>query len=223
MNPARGFAQIVVLVVVVLLIGAFAIVGYQKYSTQKQERLSDGVSLTSEEATALQNKYKSPTPSTSSTDETAGWKTYTNTKYQFSFKYPDKIFTFTDHDTGTNQTIGLEETKYKSANNPNDNYIPAIWLSVVPDKGLTFNDWFNKYVGDGGTNNAYLSVTEKTTKSIAGEQAIEFIGASGDGTLRVIMLRHANNIFEFSSTINFKNEDLTQTLHQILSTFKFTQ
>lgn len=31
----------------------------------------------------------SPTPSPSPIDETASWKTYTNTKYGFSFKYPN--------------------------------------------------------------------------------------------------------------------------------------
>lgn len=82
-----GFAlPIVIILVVVGLVGLGA-VGYYSYKTlQEQKELTKDVKITrSEELTP--SPILSPTP-TEPPEETADWKTYTNTKYNYSFKYP---------------------------------------------------------------------------------------------------------------------------------------
>lgn len=50
---------------------------------------------------------QTPTPSPSPKDETANWKTYTNTDYNFSLKYPQKFTLKVDHTSA--KKIGYQE------------------------------------------------------------------------------------------------------------------
>lgn len=86
MNPARGIASIIIVLIVVLsLAGAGAILGYQKYFKEEPE-------LTKEQDSKI---AKLEPPSASPTDEnvysdegTANWKTFTNEEFSYEFKYP---------------------------------------------------------------------------------------------------------------------------------------
>lgn len=60
----------------------------------------------------------SSTPNTS--DETKNWKTYTNNRYKFSFKYPASLTVRTD---SNDNFIGFLE-------NPKENSTQALWISI---------------------------------------------------------------------------------------------
>lgn len=77
----KGFVPIIVLVLVVLTIalGGFYLVRSQKPTLKPQN------------TKIVQQSLQSPSPTPLPSDETANWKTYTNGKYQFSFKYPSEL------------------------------------------------------------------------------------------------------------------------------------
>ena len=77
MKPVRGFALVVILVIIALLIGVGATLGYQKLTKKPQPSPIPTPSDQSVTSSSL-----SPTP----VDETANWKTFENNK--FSIKYP---------------------------------------------------------------------------------------------------------------------------------------
>jgi hypothetical protein len=67
----KGFASIVLVVVVVILVG---VVGYFAF-VKKSEPIA-----------------QQPTPTPALKDETSSWKTYTNAQYGFEFKYPKELY-----------------------------------------------------------------------------------------------------------------------------------
>ena len=73
----KGFANIILVVVIVILVGA---VGYFAF-VKKSEPVAQQPT-----PTPIQTKTSTPTPTTK--DETSSWKTYTNSSVGFSFKYP---------------------------------------------------------------------------------------------------------------------------------------
>ncbi len=77
----KGFAQIIIVAVIALVIGAVAVFGYQKYI--QKPTLAPTQSPSNSDKITNQN---SPSPATS--EETANWKTYASTKYGYLIKYP---------------------------------------------------------------------------------------------------------------------------------------
>lgn len=75
----KGFVNIILVAVIVVLVG---VAGYFVF-VKKSELITQQPTPTPTQT----NIYTSPTPT--SADETADWKTYTNTQYGFSFKYPE--------------------------------------------------------------------------------------------------------------------------------------
>lgn len=150
-----------------------------------------------------QTSQSTPIPSSTSTlvDETANWKTYTNSKYGFSFKYPDDL-SFTPSNN-TDKSSEVEIYAY----NPHDYAEVALVVSHKSESTLIQEDG------------------ENLTKSIIdfnGISADKYSGNSGvAGTVykEEVFFTHNSLTFIFSvGTYNRKN-----LLIQILSTFKFTQ
>ncbi len=93
----------------ILAIGITAIIfglgGYVIASMANTD--SEDLSTTTGKSTATTTSSASPTTkatatTTSSTDETKDWKTYSNTQYNFSFKYPSDWKTYTTGSTTYN-------------------------------------------------------------------------------------------------------------------------
>ena len=74
MNNQKGFANIILVVVIVILVGA---VGYFAF-VKKSEPIA-------------QQPTPTPTPTPTSKDETVSWKVYENIKFNYSFKYPANL------------------------------------------------------------------------------------------------------------------------------------
>jgi hypothetical protein len=92
----KGFANIILVVVIVVLVGA---VGYFALI-----RKPSPIAQQSPTPTPTSTQTKTPAPTPTPKDETANWKTYTNSRVDYSFKYPT-----------ANLTLALDETiKYPS-------------------------------------------------------------------------------------------------------------
>ena len=84
-KPAKGFAQIVIIAVIAVVIGISGTLAYQKLSKKPFPSPTPA-----DRSINLTEPSPSPTDETVYTEESrsADWKTYTNTKGKFSFKHP---------------------------------------------------------------------------------------------------------------------------------------
>ncbi|MBI5732215.1 MAG: hypothetical protein HY982_02545 [Candidatus Magasanikbacteria bacterium] len=87
----KGFANIILVVVIVILVGA---VGYFAF-VKKSEPVAQQPTPTPIQVT---NTPKSnPTPTPTPADPTANWKVYSNTRYAYTIKYPTNWFADTTY------------------------------------------------------------------------------------------------------------------------------
>jgi len=78
----KGFVNIVLIGVLVLIVAVGGYLTWSKKSNQVAQNTTQN--LASQEVNNIETK----TPATTTSDETADWKTYTNAQYGFEFKYP---------------------------------------------------------------------------------------------------------------------------------------
>jgi len=162
-----------------------------KACTQEAKQCSDGsyVSRTGP------NCEFSPCPT--ATDETASWKTYTNKKYSYSFKYP-KEYTIREEDASTVFYVWLSKDK-------NDNFR----LDIIPSNNSGSFASRLKPTRKFPYNDIIWTEYPKSSYSDA--------GMSGDTPITLETLK---NGFYFS-LILFKDDLITA--EKIVSTFKFTK
>lgn len=117
----KGFANIILIAIVVLLVGALGYVTLVK----KSEPIG-------KEQSSITENTQSVLPTTTVTanippqiDVPAGWKTYTNNRFGFELKYPPNV-SVTDRPTGVSVA----------------NW--GIYIFDNPQK-LNFDNWFNSY------------------------------------------------------------------------------
>lgn len=79
----RGIWAITIIIVIAMLVGGAVWYWYYKGGVQDTGNVSFVIKPSESPSTSA-----SASPSTSGTDETAGWKTYTDKEYGFSVKYP---------------------------------------------------------------------------------------------------------------------------------------
>lgn len=153
-----------------------------------------------------------PTPTTT-TNPTASWKTYTNSTYNFSFKYPPNVFI--KEGDGINMPLVFIDTK--------EIQIPAAW-----DHQLTPVDISVKTSSlDGAINTSiYLKSSQKKTQLPDPLKGYIFEGtlgqAPGEGTSYVIVVIQIPNsgrvlLVNFMANATFERS----LFDQIISTFKF--
>ncbi len=152
-----------------------------------------------------------PTPIATSTptpDPTANWKTYTSTKYGFSFKYPNDFINKEISNNSFILSVGSKDYSLSLKTDLNLN----IYTSEVKDiKRLFDTKKQNVNINGVGPYTAYL----RSTQSAGGEFSF----------LRTILIPTSSYIIDLSlSPKDEDNFEKTETLaDQILSTFKFTE
>jgi hypothetical protein len=136
---------------------------------------------------------------------TAGWKTYTNTKYNYSLKYsPDYIL----QDKGN--YVKILQEPYQEGNP----YISI--LQKENPNNLKVEEWLREHFKNGGSPNFI---------DFNGHIMPEFDtrGSDGKGSIS-IYLENENKIYEISVIlIGDYPEKTKQTVDQILSTFQFLE
>ena len=189
------------------LIGVLVLVGGAFYlGRQTTPKPSPNPVVTS------QTPQPTPTPFPS-TDETANWKSFTNTKYGYSIKYPPDKFidcsaedSFIIHGKPTNNTIcGSGEGPYGGLSIVNNTRLAN--QSSYPECYST-NEEAVKVGGIDGTK--YMNILKSENNDcnktvVAGARLGNYILLNNKGTILQIIFDEADN----------------KQLNQILSTFKF--
>jgi flagellar basal body-associated protein FliL len=141
----------------------------------------------------------------SAVDQTAGWKTYTNSQYGFSFNYPANPI---------DPVVGKDSVGVGCSVDSNNGTtgcsmivdMPKIFTNGTTGQPRTFSDMVNSYGSNGYT---------KTTVMIGGIQSFE-VSSSQIGSIVLVPLSD-NRILEISGSSN------NPIFNQMLSTFKFTK
>ncbi len=194
----KGFANIILVVVIVVLLGT---VGYFAF-VKKSEPIAQQPT-----PTPAASQTKTPTPPTSTPtpkDETANWKTITNASLGFSIKYPNgwKAETTSLSTTLTNlsdsEQIIMVELNSTNAN-PNQ---------------LSINEWLKTQQWP---DPKPISEQFKSIANVGGVNAVE------QSTTGTVYFTRGTNVFVVSNGISFTRKVVDEKLFlQILSTFKFT-
>ena len=187
----------------------------QKHATQKQQ-----VSVVS------------PTIS----NPTANWKTYTNTVYGFSIKYPtDWRLVNEPIPTGNNSLLDITFTPDPVTNGPGGGMLSGIYVSIGTNTKMeTLTNYVNndvvqstlayeeKFKSNSGSNPGGFSPITQKALTIDSMPAIQINGLPGAGNPgpSIFFIKN-NNIFTlyWEKTLQ-PNDD--QLFNQILSAFKFT-
>lgn len=140
-----------------------------------------------------------PTTVPTTTDPTANWKTYTNTKYSFSFKYPQDYFKYVN--------------EYQAGN--------SIYFAPTEGKGVEMGTPMALTPGD-----VWFTVDISLAKSGQKSTPKELISLDGPqpvSDFQSVIVENGNAIKIVLSS--FSKDTLNKfesTFNQILSTFKFT-
>lgn len=203
----KGFAPIfIALILAVTLLG-----GYFIYQTQP-----------------------APKPSPASSDKTSNWKKYTNTQYNFEFKYPDD-FTILDHseDYIPPYELGTPIVIARKVGFKNDKaqYMQDVNFSI--SKSPDISKCYLDYNGQTITDRKLINGTDYYVTFARGAGAGHSIGGQRYHIIKNNLCFEISSINETSTGSGEEFETLkkqvdqdmkllTGELDQILSTFKFT-
>ena len=220
-NQRGNFLLIIGVIVLILVIGAGGYFLYQKQTSKPT------------------NSSQISPPTTSPTlDETANWKTYTNAKYGYSFKYPPKL---TSIELSPDKGEMVVSIAGKSEGSSDEGYYTGLFniSSFIPGDTLYDSDEIAKEllalkVGDqyqpadrliGNLTSTYPTYKRLSGMTISGVQAKVFETKSTDGGLlkKFYVSNKDTNYLIVSDFYSTQSEYYPQELYdQILSTFKFT-
>jgi len=208
MQTKKGMSGVTITLLILLTAvvfggGAYAYVN-NKATKEKNDLNAQITDLQKQVATSgATATTTTPNSSTSAIDETASWKTYTNDKYGFSFKYPN---TYTATDELEKNTISVPERKLSIKSNTS-----TMDLYVNPDGfGPFFPDV--QYAMD------YTGGKIKSTKTISSDENSKDSRTLAVGNLTV----GSNEYLYFFYMEDSDTQPLTE-FDKILTTFKFTQ
>ncbi|OGZ62809.1 MAG: hypothetical protein A2998_02280 [Candidatus Staskawiczbacteria bacterium RIFCSPLOWO2_01_FULL_37_25b] len=150
---------------------------------------------------------------TTPTNQTAGWKTYTNSEYGFEFKYPSE---YTFYDSGLGNAIFAVSLQRQNQ----FSFSTRIYLR----DGKTINQWISQDVGSDGVSHYSTFVKNINVDGTNGIIAIPVIVMGGKNYYTAIFPKD-NYMFEILITSEFSKtpQETISLLDQIISTFKFTK
>lgn len=198
---SAGMVTIIVIIVAIIFGGgAYAYVN-NKATKEKKDlnaqitQLQSQVAASETTATTTTTTPSSTTSATTTADVTASWKTYANTKYGFSFKYPDSWTSGAQSNNANNIYFG---TSGGDSTIPNSgDFMVAIGSSVAP--------------------------TNPTNYSVGGVSAYKApIPTGPNGGAASIYFSHDSINFSLTMQTYGKPDNIT-ILDKIVSTFQFTK
>ncbi|OGE87738.1 MAG: hypothetical protein A3J07_03425 [Candidatus Doudnabacteria bacterium RIFCSPLOWO2_02_FULL_49_13] len=165
------------------------------------------------------------------TNETVNWKTYTNTKYGFEFKYPSNWELIDRHLPKSDASDSLWYENLVSVTGPKvQGQAPSgtVWYVYENKAASTVaNNWLNVYNAARGFK---LISNQKIV--FAQEDAFELVYDTGLGVMRIVVFEKNNNAFALTYFLSFTDvlsdsndyvNKVSPLVDQILSTFKFTK
>lgn len=209
MTAQKGFALISILIAIVIFfllgVGAFYIINKQNQKVMK---------LVLENIQPTSSVHES-----TSSAETANWKTYDNDKLGFTFKYPADHTVYSEADqkkpalipaTPTSDTIKIAE---------NEEMVfccePATLSLSIKTTSKNAREWTEEYLNSVPEWKEELPIVRDLT--FAGKPAVQAIGRGGYGPPYKLIVIPVNDLL-LTITQNMDNP----FFNQILSTFRFT-
>ena len=202
MNKQKGLAPILI----IILIAVMAVGGYLLYQKQIKP-----VAVPQFSPSPVVSPVISPIASSSA--DTANWKTYTNSKYGFTLKYP--------------QNLSVKETSniiiFNAVGNKDNETVFALIVYENPNN-LSLKDYETKNTGESGMgpsvyySSSQLVTLENGTKVYYQKEEISCFSKCGS-----YIWINKDKIYKFLGSVNSGIKDQKQIMDQILSTFKFTQ
>ncbi len=227
----------IIIIILLILLGVGYLI-YTSYSTKPKETNSTTKSATQSATKTLKEE---PKPAPIQKDEIADWKTFTNSSFKYSLKYPDTLnpfsnspmggdsaevsgdVIFTDDPKVTTETRGVEGTIGK------DFYLLEIY--VIDKNGNSY--YTGKTLteiaqGDYNKNKTSAeSITELTQTTFGGKSAYSFQKTKASAfdylaggwlltqeTIKIIEVENNGSIYYLIYRPN-------DTIEKIISTFKF--
>ncbi|MBI2028101.1 MAG: hypothetical protein HYT07_00695 [Candidatus Levybacteria bacterium] len=174
---------------------------------------------TKQNQTVVQNQQSSvvPTlsqPSPTAIDETANWKTYTDDKYSFQFKYPSEWVIASKLD---NALEGV--ARYIALTDPLLSESASLVFSIQIKPNSSYSNELTKTKADIGASeehNIVISGIDGKKYSTVGEAT-----GPGPDKLSSYVLPLNGGSFLITIAPEQENKNYTATIDQILSTFKF--
>lgn len=200
-KPGKAFLKVLFLFILALILAAVVLVG-SGIKIIRKESLLDLWLARNQAPTPTVIIEPTPTP-----DPTADWKTYTNTKYGFSFKYPNEVI-----------NIG-STTSSDSINLKKDDSNFAV-ISIY--QNMSVNDYLKKYEsGDPLAPTTNVSTTEIVFNNIEATK----VNIGGVDVMYFVLFVKNNQLFKIELDVTAIMSDPDNTnrslFDQILSTFKF--
>ncbi|MBI2010543.1 MAG: hypothetical protein HYS86_05230 [Candidatus Chisholmbacteria bacterium] len=187
-------------VVTVLLLAALGYLGYQNWQLQQQVKRFEAIIQVDNEP----YDFSSPTPAS---DQTANWQTYTTESLGFSFKYPPE---WTPEPT-TLHSVSLNTGIPSWATMSNGNNQVYVFDAFI-EEPINYENWSQQstYLGEETIAN------NRFEKYIVADMyySLNYIYKAANGKIIRFLL--------FPYDANQYPDTLKQDIHQILSTFKFT-
>ncbi len=202
----KGFAPILILVgiLVIALVGG----GAYYFGTKKAPAQQTSQPVTAPEP-MTQQLPTSPVPDASPVptgiDETANWKTYTNSIGKYEFKYPENIqLTEVGYNRGEFVILQIKSNE-------------GIQIDIRTKPEISLDDWLKKHNQSSG-----FDILSSKELLVDGVRAIQIHTSSiGMGGER----EEGNSVYMIANGRLFQiaNGSTEEILNKILSTFKFTQ
>lgn len=217
-NPKHASVRLTTFILLVILVAiAFGGAGYIYGRNGVTLVDTNGVDLLT--ATAV----TSTVPSTSATigitttaDVAASWKTYTNSDYGFTFKYP---INWEVRDQTSDNQKNNSSLKLLVGANP-QNVREDMWYIVQVLSG-TLDSVANKYITSASDNSTIIS---DTTVSKYDTQVRSIVTKNNTTSLQYTMyfVSKGNNVFQFTGPQD-GTDDNTVIGNKIVDTFQFTK
>lgn len=221
-NNQKGFAPFLILVAILVVSGL--VVGAY-YFAKSQSAKSE---VTPSPNPVVTSKTPQSTPLPSPTDEIANWKTYTNSKYRFSFKYPSQWIYEESSDLGLGEDSERRKSGYHILlGDPNVKVSAGGGKTIIA--GSVDIHVYNKenyaYYTD-NLDEYYKVINKKPTRKTTNvngltiEEVHHGSCITSDDCISVIFKKDAN-VFNFDTWVWVERYKDLETIYQILSTFKF--
>ena len=212
MKNQRGFAPVIVILVVLIGFVGVYFLGTLKNKPSTVNPTSSPVAVAKESAIPTVKPV-------ATTDLTADWKTYTNTKFGFSFKYPTDFKTTLSPTTGEEFNLVVD----KKTNVSEMGFVPVQFsINMSRDENnmirniTTLSQAEEIYKINRNQTRKSILLDNKSAVTVAG--LVEGLGPGTGQFLSYTFVKLNNEVL----IIQLGNKDYQTELNQILSTFKFT-
>ncbi len=209
----KGFANIILVIVIVVLIGA---VGYFAFVKK-----SEPVAQQSTPTPTQMNTPVSPTPTPK--DETANWKIYNNTRYSYTVKYPSNWYvdtTYSENDftqrgpVEDNEFIGGDTgfSNYPNASSynmenpaPKDLYSVSLMIYKVAS-GISYDQFISS---------KHFGYDKKENITINGVSAVRLTGVTTDHPVGVTVVNTLVKVENKMFVFNYSGSPIPQQMKDI--------